>query len=45
MIRLIMFAFGGNPAVVELLEKDGDIDALLELDSFPAEFRSVNPKL
>lgn len=38
--------FGGNPVVMELLETPGtDIDKLLDIDSFPAEFRNCNPKL
>jgi hypothetical protein len=37
---------GGNPAVMELLEvTDTDIDRLLDIESFPAEFRNCNPKL
>ena len=32
-----MFALGGNPAVMEILEQDSaHIDKLLDIDSFPS---------
>ena len=38
--------FGGNPMIQELLDNpESNIDKLLDIDSFPTEFRNNNPKL